>query len=186
MAPRSSQTHFWYWQQWATLKLENKIRFQEGHPNDLEILDIRAHAMELWDVWLADERNADFRALYDRVGPSGQAELLHHIMSPFRLMHIVVTNANRRWELQGAGISMFTYVSLLGSGFIDATIVFAIQVSIPVILFFFYTSPAREEEAIKVGTRPMLFAILLYYLYKLNRGKSSFLHKRNFLLIQNS
>ena len=162
----------WVWQQWACLKLEHKIRFQEGHAADLELIDIRAYAMELWELWLADERNADFRALYNRVGPSGQFELEHHIMAPFRSMHNVVTNANGQWQLDGAGISMFTYVSLLGSGFLDATIVFAIQVSIPIILFFFYTSPAREEEEIKVGTRPMLCAVLVYYLYKLNRGTS--------------
>lgn len=161
----------WVWQQWATLKLEHRLRFQQGHPNDLEILDIRAYAMELWDLWLADERNVEFKRLYNRVGESGRQELVKHIMAPFSLMHNVVTNADGRWELDdGAGISMFTYVSLLGSGFIDATIVFAIQVSIPIILFFFYTSPAREDESVKVGTRPMLFAVLVYYLYKLNRG----------------
>ena len=66
---------------------------------------------------------------------------------------------------------MFTYLSLLGTGFGDAFIVFFLQVSIPIVLFFFYTSPAREDDDIAAGTREMLFAVLIFYAFKLNRGK---------------
>ena len=166
----------WVWRQWACVKLEHKLRFQEGHPDDLELLDVQAYAMELWRLWLNDPRNTEFRQLFDRVGEAGQAELLHHIMSPFRMIHEVVTNHNGRWDLDDANISIFTYVSLLGSGFLHAAVVFALQVSMPVTLFFFYTSPDREEDYIAVGTREMLLAVLLFYLYKLNRGRDAINH----------
>lgn len=159
----------WVWRQWACLKLENKLRFQEGNPYDFEILDIRAYALELWELWLADQRNEAFRQLFERVGSSGQEELIHHIIAPFNLMHEVVTNDDGQWDLDAAVTSMFTYMSLLGTGFVDAFIVFLLQVTIPIILFFYYTSPAREDDEIHVGTRGMLFAVLVYYMYKLNR-----------------
>lgn len=161
----------WVWRQWACLKLENKLRFQEGKPDDFELLDIKAYAIELWELWTADERNRDFRELYDRVGMSGRNELVNHIMAPFDLMHQVVTDCDGRWDLQDAEASMFTYLSLLGTGFGDAFIVFFLQVSIPIVLFFFYTSPAREDDDIAAGTREMLFAVLIFYAFKLNRGK---------------
>ena len=84
----------------------------------------------------------------------------------------VLHNTNGRWDLDGAGVSLFTYVSLLGSGFNDSFLVFLLQVAIPIILIFYYTSPDRDED-IAVGTRHMLFAVLVYYLYKLNRGEST-------------
>ena len=135
----------WAWRQWAAIKLENKLRFDVGNPDDFELFDIRAYALELWELWLADPRNTSFRELFERVGESGQNELIHHIMSPFDLMHNIATNANDMWDLEEAGTSMFTYVSLLGSGFYDAFVIFVLQVSIPAILFVFYTE--RSEEA---------------------------------------
>ena len=161
----------WVWRQWACLKLENKLRFQEGNPDDFEILDIRAYALELWELWLADQRNEAFRQLFERVGSSGQEELIQHILAPFNLMNEVVTNADGQWDLDAAVTSMFTYMSLLGTGFVDAFIVFLLQVTIPIILFFYYTSPARQDDEINVGTRGMLFAVMVYYMYKLNRGE---------------
>ncbi len=161
----------WVWRQWASLKIENKLLFQEGHPDDFEVLDIRGYALELWELWLADERNKTFRQLFERVGTSGQEELIHHIIAPFRLMHEVVTNDSGMWNLSEANASMFTYMSLLGTGFFDAFIVFLLQLAIPSILFIFYTSPAREDDEIAMGTREMLFAVLVYYIYKVNRGE---------------
>eukprot|EP00934_Nitzschia_sp_Nitz4_P006971 Nitzschia sp. Nitz4//scaffold174_size87051//69494//71894//NITZ4_005120-RA/size87051-snap-gene-0.116-mRNA-1//-1//CDS//3329538905//6961//frame0 len=159
----------WVWQQWACLKLENKLRFQDGHQDDFEIFDIRAYIVELWEVWLADPRNTGFRNLYDQVGTSGQNELLDHIVAPFEMMHEVVTNENGEWDMDDAGFSMFTYVSLLGSGFIDSAVVISLQVFMPVVLFFYYTSADRDEDEIAVGTREMLLGVLVYYLYKVNR-----------------
>lgn len=161
----------WAWRQWACVKLENKLRFQVGHPDDLQLLDIRAYAIELWELWLADPRNKSFQELFERVGESGQNELIHHIMTPFNLMHNIATNMDDNWELEDSGVSLFTYVSLLGSGFFDAFIVLALQVSIPIILYVFYTDASAEAEAIAIGTRPLLFSVLIYYIYKVYQGK---------------
>ena len=133
------------------------------------MIDIRGYAQELWEVWLCDPRNEEFRTLFDRVGPSGQAELVDHILAPFQLLKDIVHDEDN-WNFQDAGVSIFTYVALLGSGFADAVIVFLLQVSMPVVLWFFYTSD-RDDESIAVGTRAMLCAVLCYYLYKVVRGK---------------
>ena len=126
----------WVFREWACLRLENKLRFQEGHPDDFELLDIRTFVLELWKCWLYDERNKEFRELFERVGPSGQAELVHHIMTPFELMHDVITNEDEQWDFEDSGVSIFTYVSLLGSGFLDAFVIFLLQLSMPIIIFF--------------------------------------------------
>jgi hypothetical protein len=165
----------WVWQQWACLRLENKMRFQAVHPDDFELLDIRDYIHELWKCWLFDEQNKDFREFFDRVGPSGQAELVDHLMSPFDLMDEVITNRDDKWNFDDAGISIFTYMSLLGSGFLDAFAVLLLQVGMPVILLLFYTSDAEGEDGSVIGrgTRPMLFIVIFYYLFRVNKGKES-------------
>jgi len=42
----------WVWQQWAIIKLEEKIRFQEGHQYDCMEMDVQKYAADLWDEWL--------------------------------------------------------------------------------------------------------------------------------------
>jgi len=158
----------WIWQQWACVRLENKLSFAKGLKTDFEFFDISGYAKELWNVWYMDERNKSFRELFDRVGESGQEQLLRHIMSPFDLMEDVISNKDDRWELEDAGISIFTYIALLGSGFFDGILVFALQVSMPIFLFTYY-STLDEEDKIAVGTRPMLFCVLGYYLFKVTR-----------------
>lgn len=165
----------WVWQQWAMLKLEDKLVFRQGHAHDFELLDIRGYAEELWALWLHDKRNQSFRTLWDRVGASGQAELAKHIFSPFDLM-VEVIHDQDQWEFADAGVSIFTYLSLLGSGFFDGAIVVFLQVFIPIILFFYYTSD-REIDEIATGTREMLFAVLVYYLYKVARDTASDFHE---------
>jgi hypothetical protein len=165
----------WIWQEWACLRLENKLSFQQGSNTDFEFFDIPGYVKELWNVWFLDERNKSFRELFDRVGESGQEQLLHHILSPFDLMDDVISNKDERWDFVDAGISIFTYVSLLGSGFVDAFMVFLLQLAMPVFLFFYYSS-LNEDGSIAVGTREMLFSVLLYYVFKVTRGRNHNLH----------
>lgn len=162
----------WIWQEWACLRLENKLSFAKGLNTDFEFFDISGYVKELWNVWYLDERNKSFRDLFDRVGESGQEQLLKHIMSPFDLMEDVISNKDDRWQMEDAGVSIFTYISLLGSGFLDGIIVFLLQLSMPVFLFSYYNT-LNEDETIAVGTREMLFAVLSYYLFKVSRGEAS-------------
>jgi hypothetical protein len=59
------------------------MRFQAVRPDDIELLDIMfviPFMSWLWKLcWLFDEQNKDFREFFfDRVGYSGQAELVGH------------------------------------------------------------------------------------------------------------
>ena len=94
-------------------------------------------------------------------------------MSPFDLMEDVISNKDGRWETEDAGVSIFTYISLLGSGFLDGVIVFLLQLMMPIFLFSYYNS-LNDDETIKVGTREMLFAVLVYYFFKVSRGEDLF------------
>ena len=71
----------WVWQQWALLKVEAKMRFQEGHQDDFVELDIQKYASDLWQQWLEEPENADFRKVYfdDRIGDKGRNLLVNHV-----------------------------------------------------------------------------------------------------------
>jgi hypothetical protein len=71
----------WVWQQWALLKVEAKLRFQEGHQDDFFELDIQKYASDLWDEWLEAPCNADFRRVYfdERIGEKGRNLLANHV-----------------------------------------------------------------------------------------------------------
>eukprot|EP00980_Cylindrotheca_fusiformis_P030206 scaffold24532_cov157-Cylindrotheca_fusiformis.AAC.9 len=103
----------WIWQEWACLRLENKLSFQRGSSTDFEFFDIPSYVRELWNVWFMDERNKTFRELFDRVGESGQDQLLHHILSPFDLMDDVISNKDERWDFEDSGISLYAYLLVL-------------------------------------------------------------------------
>lgn len=167
----------WVWRQWAAVRLEAKLLFREGDRDDFEILNIPAYANELWKLWLADAENASFKELYERVGTSGQEELVKHITSPFTLMHSIVTNDNNQWDLESAELSVYTYCSVLGSRFPEAFLTLLIQVTMPVSLFMFYKDSLTPDDNkifdkpwIEVGTLPMLWVVLLYYLFKISLG----------------
>mmetsp|Transcript_25110 Transcript_25110/g.27667 ORF Transcript_25110/g.27667 Transcript_25110/m.27667 type:complete len:775 (+) Transcript_25110:170-2494(+) len=161
----------WLWQQWACLRLEHKLRFEKGHEHDFEVIDINQYTKELWEIWVKDPRNKSFRNLYERVGESGQKELLDNIMAPFDLIDEVVSNSDRKWNfMEDDTISMFTYCSILGVGYIEALIVLIVQLAIPVALFFFYAfSASRSLQEFPLGTRLMLLSVFLYYLTNIAR-----------------
>lgn len=77
------EAHFgrapWLWQQWAVLRLEERLRFQEDHPRDFIEVDATQFGKMLWDQWLQDERNAKFKNEKwldrDYYEMAGQAEL---------------------------------------------------------------------------------------------------------------
>lgn len=159
----------WVWQRWACLRLENRLRFQEGHEDDFEALDILSYTKDLWEIWLADSRNKSFRDLYARVGEAGQQELLDHILTPFDLIDEVVSNSDGKWNFDDADISIYTYISALGSGFAEGAVVIILQLMIPFSLLLYYVHSNIVGDKVALGTREMLFAVLCYYLYKVAR-----------------
>lgn len=166
----------WIWQQWACLRLENMLRFEDGHRNDFEIFNIQGYAEELWELWLQEPKNQNFQNLFSRAGEFGQEELMKHIMDPFILMQDVVSNDTGKWETPGTGLSVYTYLSVLGSGFTDAFLLFCLQVAMPSVLYISYVSVATndtEDGSLTLGTRSMLFLTLGYYLFKITRDLHS-------------
>jgi hypothetical protein len=125
----------WIWQQWACLKIESTVRFQHQHERDFERFNFRLGAEKLWKMWLADPRNADFKACYEARPSHVQEKLLNHILSPFWLMD-EMSKDEHAWNFEDAGLSIYEYPSFLGSGFITVLVVFAIQLMVPVILLF--------------------------------------------------
>jgi hypothetical protein len=164
----------WVWQQWACIRLENVLRFQRGHRNDLEVFNIQGYADELWDLWLYHPKNKEFAALFSRVGEFGQEELIKHVMDPFKVMTDVISNSSGNWDMSDPALSVYTYLSVLGSGFIDALAILFIQVAMPSVLYVFYISNQNGGDgSLTLGTRAMLFLTLVYYLFKTTRDLHS-------------
>jgi hypothetical protein len=165
----------WVWQQWAILKVEEKLRFQEGHQNDFHTKDIQKLTADLWEDWLNHESNAEFFQLFydDRIGEKGRVQLMDHIQKPFQLMDEMGED-NHEWDFSDdKGINVFTYVSLLGSGLIIPVLVLAMQLAIPSLLI---ADTVGDDERCMNGddlppelfrTKLMVLVILGYYLYSI-------------------
>ena len=126
----------WVWQQWAILKVEQHLRFQEGHQNDFEIQDIQKLAADLWDQWLEHPSNTEFYQLYwdKRIGATGRKELRNHIQKPFQLID-KMGEENDEWSFdQDDNVNVFTYFSLHGSGVLIPFFCLAVQIAIPILL----------------------------------------------------
>uniref|UniRef100_A0A7S2NW82 Uncharacterized protein n=1 Tax=Leptocylindrus danicus TaxID=163516 RepID=A0A7S2NW82_9STRA len=105
----------WIWQQWALLKVENLLRFHEGHPHDFERLDIPEYARYLWLRWINDPDNYGFLRQLDDLRLASASELLFdHIMKPFYILDEI--RREERWDFTDDVFSVFSYMSLLGKG----------------------------------------------------------------------
>uniref|UniRef100_A0A7S4M9V9 Uncharacterized protein n=1 Tax=Odontella aurita TaxID=265563 RepID=A0A7S4M9V9_9STRA len=126
----------WVWQQYACIKVEDKLRFQEGHQNDCILFDVQKYVAELWEEWLNHPSNSDFKAVFDddRVGDFGRRELIIHVMKPFKLMEKIKED-KEVWDFAGdSSIGIYTYLGLLGSGATILCVILFVQVAVPVLL----------------------------------------------------
>lgn len=121
------------WQQYALLRAEKHLRFQQDHERDFAELDLQQYADELLDEWLDDERNADFRELFDSKSPLLQQFVKDFLLSPFVQMDNLVEDEGE-WDFKGGDWSIYTYMGILGSGSVFSLFVFAVQFIIPCIL----------------------------------------------------
>ena len=102
------------WQQWALVKLEHKLRFQEGHHYHFETFDIPEYARTLWFQWLLDPRNKDFAAhASDPRIKASQNDLFDHMMKPFYILDDI--RRNDGWDFS-CGFSIYSYLSIFGTG----------------------------------------------------------------------
>jgi len=124
------------WQQWALLRMEHYVRFQENHERDFMNADFEVKADALWLDWFNDPRNKDFRALVNSKPESAVKKMKDHVMQPFRLM-MQIAHDKERWNMVDAHASVYQYNSLLGSGFVTSFIVLFIQITVPILILFF-------------------------------------------------
>ena len=67
------------------LQLEQYARFQPNHERDFLSINYVVYAQRLWDKWLNDPRNSDFKTLYESTPEGAQEKLRLHMLQPFRL-----------------------------------------------------------------------------------------------------
>jgi len=159
----------WVWQQWAILKIEEKLRFQEGHHHDFAALDIHQFAANLWDQWLDHPANLEFKELFydDRIGERGRIELVNHIQKPFQLIDSM-GRKSKEWDFSDHDINVFTYVSLLGSGLLIPFLVASVQIAIPILLLMDADDSCKnggDLEKEEFLTKVMAIVIFVYYMY---------------------
>ena len=138
----------WVWQQWACLKLESALRFQLGHQFDFMSKDVMKYALDLWDGWLNHPDNADFKAVFqdDRVGDRGRKELLTHIMTPFDIIRRIQDD-REEWNFEEEkSLSVFTYLGILGSGFLIPLGIVILQIAAPALLIWNQIQGQRQAR----------------------------------------
>ena len=146
----------WVWQQWAILKLEEHVRFQDYHERDFENLDFSVLPGKLYNSWLDDPRNVEFKALHDAKPEAARLKLREHLMSPFELMNKVSADEGD-WNMSEHGnLSVFQYVAFTASGWCMALVVLALQLAVPflVLVYAMRTSDRFSGGAEYVDARP--------------------------------
>jgi hypothetical protein len=145
----------WIWQQWALLKLEENLRFQKQHQRDFQEVDFVVLPTKLWDKWLHDPLNADFKNLHDSKPESAQIKLKDHIFKCFQHMNDVVEENPDWWpELKDSRASVYQYCSVFGSGFFTAWALIFVQITVPILLLVFQvrTSSRFTNYPVESGT----------------------------------
>eukprot|EP00816_Leptocylindrus_hargravesii_P006554 CAMPEP_0196805842 /NCGR_PEP_ID=MMETSP1362-20130617/5665_1 /TAXON_ID=163516 /ORGANISM="Leptocylindrus danicus, Strain CCMP1856" /LENGTH=847 /DNA_ID=CAMNT_0042178997 /DNA_START=230 /DNA_END=2770 /DNA_ORIENTATION=- len=127
----------WIWQQYALLRLESKLRFQDKHAHDFENFDVAKYTRELWDNWVDNPENEEFRRVYydERLGKATQKVLIQHIMKPFDLVADAANNIGE-WDFDSLTFSAYTYCSLFGTGWAIPLTILAIQVALPTLIMY--------------------------------------------------
>ncbi len=164
----------WVWQQWAILKVEEKLRFQEGHQYDFFTNDIQKLAADLWEQWLEHPANIEFSQLFydERIGERGRIALVNHIQKPFQLIDNM-GEENKEWDFTtDQDINVFTYVSLHGSGILIPFLVLIVQVAIPILLLAESYNKQRcvngeDLPAEQYISKIMALTIFIYYMYSI-------------------
>jgi len=158
----------WIWQQWAMLKLEEKLRFQEGHQLDLMEMDVQKFGADLWELWLENPANKEFSdVFYDdkRVGTFGRNELINHIQKPFHLIDRIKEDKEEWGFNDDANISAFTYISLLGAGSLMPIVIFFLQITTPFVLVWEVYSKDACADKEDNFRRAKYMALIVYILY---------------------
>jgi hypothetical protein len=74
------------------------------------------------------------------------SELVQHMMKPFKLMDTILED-KETWDFKDdPDISVYTYLSVLGSGALVPAIVFLLQMIIPILLFLQTLKSERDLE----------------------------------------
>lgn len=124
------------WQQYALLRFESKLRFQQDHENDFEEVDYLRFAQRSWDKWLAHPKNAEFLALYESKPEHVRDKLKTFMFSPFALCRQMLKD-KARWNFDQAECSAYQYASFLGSGFITCVVCMFMQFVVPFMILLY-------------------------------------------------
>jgi len=66
--------------------MEQFVRFQDNHERDFQSVNFLDNADLLWDTWMDDPRNSDFKALFMSKPESAREKLKVHMLQPFSLI----------------------------------------------------------------------------------------------------
>ena len=123
--------------QWALLRFEQTVQFQDRHSRDFELMNFQYFAEKLWEDWLNHPLNKDFKNHFESFDTSSRKKLLQSLLSSFAGMDRLskLNQPGSRWDFKNQNISIYTYPSLLGSGWTTCILILSLQIFIPVLLF---------------------------------------------------
>jgi len=118
------------------LRMEQFVRFQDNHERDFQSVNFLDNADLLWDTWMDDPRNSDFKALFMSKPESAREKLKVHMLQPFSLITHMIHD-REFWDFEGAECSVYQYNSFLGSGYVVSFLIITIQALVPFCMLVF-------------------------------------------------
>ena len=153
------------WQQYALLKYESVVRFQEQSEFDFEALDPVLFAKKLFKLWL---ENSTFRDVFfhKRLDDRTRTKLKRHLYAPFEKLNDMRENKGD-WDFTDSEelerVSAFTYLSVLGTGLFIPLVAFGLQFIIfqMIVIDQFEHNGATTVESVQVSNGTVEFDLLI-------------------------
>jgi len=117
------------WVNYALLQAEDLMRFHRFHPEDFQEIKWKDWGVEQFNAWLNHAQNSHFRAHYDRTSSGERAALLDAVIEPFEFFEKINT-----WDFDDGSISCYSYLSMLGQGWLFPVSTIMIQCAVPILL----------------------------------------------------
>ena len=144
------------------------------------MINFGVSATFLFKQWLNHDKNKDFKLLFMSTSKDEREKLVNHLSAPFLLINKVATNRETAggWNFDSpkVNLSVYSYQSVLGEGWLSALVIFGIQLLIPAMLLYsaLIRSPridpgganSLEKFCTKEGSEDGLivnFCIILFY-----------------------
>ena len=145
------------WMENALLRAEHLMRMEKYHPDDFEEIEWKEWGMKQFGLWLEHADNKVFAEFHKGTTAGEQAALFDVVILPFEFFDRI-----KSWEFADGDVSCYTYLSVLGQGYMLPLFTLFIQFVVPSLLLIDTYAEYRDylacEGQYNNEFKPPLFA----------------------------